>query len=330
MTFDVNCPSTRRNWLRQAGVLAASLMAPRLLRADPSKKARIAITLDLEMSAEYPKRGMTEWNFEKGNLDEPTKQYAVDAARLVKDYGGVIHFFCVGRVLEQPDVSWLKEIIEAGHPVGNHTYDHVYVLAKAPEETQFRFRRSPWLVEGQTVEQIIRTNIRLTTEAMKARLRTAPNGFRTPGGFADGLIDHIDVQKLLREEGFKWVSSRYPAHDSGQPDVQPDESVFRSIVEAQARAQPFVYPAGLIEIPMSPISDVNAFRTNHWKREWFLEAIRRAVGWTIENQAVFDFLAHPSCLVVEDPEFESIRLICELTKAAGDRAEIVSLDQIAT
>ena len=330
MTIELRGSSTRRNWLRQAGLLGASLLTPRLLQADPSKKARIAITLDLEMSAEYPTRGMTEWNYEKGNLDAPTKQYAVEAARLVKSYGGVIHFFCVGRVLEQPDVSWLKEIVDAGHPVGNHTYDHVYVLAKTAEETQFRFRRSPWLVEGQTAEQVIRSNIRLTTEAMKSRLGIAPNGFRTPGGFSDGLIDRIDVQKLLKEEGFNWVSAKYPAHDAGKPETQPDENVYRSIVEAQSRAQPFVYPTGLIEIPMSPISDVNAFRTNHWKLEWFLEAIRREVAWAIDNAAVFDLLAHPSCLVVEDPKLESIRLICELVKAAGDRAEIVGLDRIAT
>ena len=30
---------------------------------------------------------------------------------------------------------------------------------------------------------------------------------------------------------------------------------------AQEQAQPFAYPDGLVEIPMSPISDVGAFRT---------------------------------------------------------------------
>ena len=33
------------------------------------------------------------------------------------------------RVLEQADVGWLRGIVEAGHPVGNHTYDHVNVTA---------------------------------------------------------------------------------------------------------------------------------------------------------------------------------------------------------
>ncbi len=94
----------------------------------PKRKALVAITLDLEMSAEYPTRGMTEWNYRKGDLDADTKKYAVGAAKVAKDRGGLIHFFAVGRTLEQEDVGWLKDLAAAGHPVGNHTYDHVNLL----------------------------------------------------------------------------------------------------------------------------------------------------------------------------------------------------------
>ena len=96
---------SRRQFLAQAISGGASLAAfpTSHLAAEPKNpKAQIAITLDLEMSAQYPRRELTEWNYEKGNLDEATKDYAVRAAKLVKELGGVIHFFCVGRVLEQP------------------------------------------------------------------------------------------------------------------------------------------------------------------------------------------------------------------------------------
>ena len=66
-----------------------------------------------------------------------------------------------------------------------------------------------------------------------------------------------------------------------------------SIVAAQRKAQPFAYPDGLIEVPMSPISDIGAFRTGRWQLEWFLRAVRRGVEWAIEHGAVFDFLAPP-------------------------------------
>jgi peptidoglycan/xylan/chitin deacetylase (PgdA/CDA1 family) len=306
------------------------VLGPALFAAPPKPtKARIAITLDLEMSAQYPKREITEWNYEKGNLDEATKQYSVAAAKLAKEQGGVIHFFCVGRVLEHPSVEWLQQIAAEGHPIGNHTYDHVNVKATKPEETQFRFQRAPWLVEGLTAREIIDRNIRLTTKSLKARAGIEANGFRTPGGFHNGLSDKPEVQQMLLEQGFTWVSSKYPSHLYGKVGEIPTAEVLESIVKAQVDAQPFVYPSGLIEVPMSPISDVGAFRSTRWSLDSYLQAIRLAIEWAIENRAVFDLLVHPSCLVVEDPEFKIIRLICGLVRAAGDRAEIVTLDRIA-
>ena len=43
-------------------------------------KALIAITLDLEMSRQYPTCDQMHWDYEKGNLDADTKAYAVEAA----------------------------------------------------------------------------------------------------------------------------------------------------------------------------------------------------------------------------------------------------------
>jgi peptidoglycan/xylan/chitin deacetylase (PgdA/CDA1 family) len=318
----------RRRFLAAAASGIAFAVGNSFAAAD-EKQALIAITLDLEMSAQYPRRDMLEWNYQKGNLDEPTKKYAREACRLAKERGGLIHCFCVGQVLEQADVSWLQEIAKEGHPVGNHTYDHVNVKATKPEEAQFRFQRAPWLVRGRTAEQLILENIRMTSAALQERAGIKANGFRTPGGFADGLADRPDVQKMILDLGFPWVSSKYPAHPAGKPKEEPGDDVYAGIVKAQEQAQPFVYPGGLIEVPMSPISDVTAFRTHYWKLDYFLKAIRLAVTWAIDTGGVFDFLAHPSCLVVEDPNFESIKLICDLVKRAGDRTALVSLDTIA-
>ena len=320
---------TRRTFLAGAagGTMATALGNS---RAEPSTQpAQIAITLDLEMSRHYPQRGMLKWDYQKGNLDEATKKYAVDAARIAQQRGAVIHFFCVGQVLEQSNVDWLEKIAKMGHPVGNHTYDHVNVWATKPEAIQFRFQRSPWLIRGMSAEEIIRENIRTTTLAMKQRTGITADGFRTPGGSHSGLEGRPDVQRMLIGEGFTWVSSKYPRHDSGKPKVPLTADVFASIVKAQQQAQPFLYPTGLVEIPMSPISDVTAFRTHYWKLKYFLKAIRLSVQWAIENGAVFDFLAHPSCLVVEDPKFETIKLICDLVRGAKDKANIVGLSSIA-
>jgi peptidoglycan/xylan/chitin deacetylase (PgdA/CDA1 family) len=231
--------------------------------------------------------------------------------------------------MEQPDVDWLRGIAAAGHPIGNHTYDHVNVRATRAEDIQFRFARSPWLIAGREPLQVISDNIRLGDVALRERAGIAVAGFRTPGGFHDGLADRADLQQLLLSQGYRWVSSKYPAHPTTMPGEPVTEEVFAGIVAAQAAAQPFVYPSGLVEIPMSPISDVGALRSARWKLDDFLTAIRRAVTWTIDHGAVFDFLAHPSCLVVADPEFRAIELICELVAASPERAQLVTLSTLA-
>lgn len=309
--------------------LALSTAAAGSLAAAESDKALIAITLDLEMSRNFPTWEQTHWDYEKGNLNAETKRYTVEACRRVKGHGGVIHCFAVGRVFEQENIDWLKGIVQAGHPVGNHTYDHVYVLATKPDDLQFRFRRAPWLIAGKTPRAVIAENIRMTNAALKSRLGIEAVGFRTPGGFANGLNDRQDVQRLLLDQGFSWVSSRYPAHPVSPPMQEPTQKVLDAIVDAQQHAQPYVYPSGLIEVPMSPISDIGAFRTGRWKLDWFLKSIRSAVEWAIDRRAVFDFLGHPSCLYVTDPEFRTIELICELIKKAGPRAALVDLSALA-
>jgi peptidoglycan/xylan/chitin deacetylase (PgdA/CDA1 family) len=320
---DSNCSLSRRRFL--GGCLAGGLLA-----AQPvARKALVAITLDLEMSAQYPRRDMLEWNYRKGDLDDATKKYAIEAGRIVKERGGLIHYFCVGAVLEQPDVGWLKDLAAAGHPIGNHTYDHVNVKATRPEDIQFRFRRAPWLIRGQTPQQVILENIRMTTAGLKERAGITAAGFRTPGGFGNGLADRPDVRRLLLDLGYTWVSSKYPAHAMGKPKEEPTEEVYSTIVKAQEEAQPFAYPDGLIEVPMSPVSDVTAFRSHGWKRPWFLKAVRLGVEWAIRTGGVYDFLAHPSCLVVEDPQFETVKLICDLVKEVGNQAAIVDLGTIA-
>lgn len=322
---------TRRRFLAAGAMSAMGLAAYRATRAEPKLdgKALIAITLDLEMSRNFPAWEDTHWDYEKGNLDEAAKKYTVGVCKRVKAAGGVTHLFVVGRTFEQPDVAWLKDLARDGHPIGNHTYDHVNVLAKRPEDIQFRFQRSPWLIDGKTPEEVIVENIRLTTTALKTRIGVDPAGFRTPGGFANGLADRPDVRKWLLDLGFTWVSSKYPAHPNSKPQEEPGEDVLKAIVAAQEKAQPFRYPDGLIEVPMSPISDIGAFRNGRWKLDWFLTAIRRAVERTIETRTVFDFLAHPSCLGIVDPEFNTVDLILDLVKRSDGKAVVVGLDALA-
>ncbi len=313
---------TRRRFLGTAAVAAA--------RADAQNKAAlIAITLDCEMSAHYPTWDQTEWNYKKGELDEASKQYSVGAARRVAAAGGKMHFFVVGRVLEQPSVAWLEEILKLGHGVGNHTYDHVNVKATDIAHVQYRFQRAPWLAFGKTPAELIAGNIRLCEMALKDRLGIRSAGFRTPGGFPNGLKDRPDIQHLLLSQGYTWVSSLYPRHPV-QPDTgSPQPGELEAIPQSQEAAQPFVYPSGLIELPMNPPSDVSTMRTGRWKLADFQKGVQSGLEWSIEHRKVWCFLSHPSALGVADPNFQVIDSIIETVKGAGARAKLVRLETIA-
>jgi peptidoglycan/xylan/chitin deacetylase (PgdA/CDA1 family) len=324
-------PLNRRQLLASAaaGVVLNSVGHSAAAAPVDDQPALIAITLDLEMSRNFPMWETTHWDFEKGNLNDETKAYAVEAGRRVKTRGGRLHYFAVGRTLEQESIEWLAKLADDGHPVGNHTYDHVNVKATKLDDVQFRFRRSPWLIAGQEPAAVIRENIRLCSAAIESRLGRKPAGFRTPGGFGNGLTDREDVQKMLLDLGFTWASCRSPGFTIGPVMQEPDEGVIRSIVAAQANAQPVRYPTGLVEVPMSVPSDISAFRTGRWKLDWFLRAIRAGVEWAIRERACFDLLGHPSCLYVVDPKFRAIDLICDLVEASRGRARLATLDELA-
>lgn len=332
-----DCNSLRRREFILRGALSSAglLLGSRTSRgADITPNgASIAITLDLEMARNFPRWEDTEWDYQKGNLTPEVKRYAVDVGKRVKQRGGVVHYFVVGQVFEQADVDWLKGLAEEGHSIGNHTYDHVYLLARDFTSLQYRFARAPWLTRGRTVPELIRDNIAMTNEALKSRIGVSAAGFRTPGGFADGLTGREDLQEMLIDLGFQWVSSKYPAHagivDLHRTGQTPSPDALSAIKNAQKEAQPFVYPTGLVEIPMSPISDIVAFRTGRWNLEQFIDVTRESLDSVIEHEQVFDFLAHPSCLGVIDPGFKTIDMICDVVERAGERARIVTLDTIA-
>lgn len=334
---------SRRAFLAGCGAAATGTIWPRpaIIGAEPRQpelapegpetagKALVAITLDLEMSRHYPRWEDTHWDYEKGNLNEPTKAYALAAAKRVAEYGGRIHFFVVGRVLEQESIDWLVDLHRAGHPLGNHTYDHVNVTATELDQVQFRFARAPWLVAGREPREVIAENIRLASAAIKARLGVVPAGFRTPGGFSGGLADRVDVQDMLLAQGYTWVSSQYPAHAMPPAGERPGAVAWQAIVAAQKLAQPYVYTSGLVEVPMSPPSDVSTMRSGKWTLDEFLEGIRVGLAWCLANEATYDFLSHPSCLYVADPEMKAIDLICRMTKEAGEKARFADLEMLA-
>jgi hypothetical protein len=95
---DHPAPVSRRALL--AGSLAAVTLAGGAREdamAAGKDRALIAITLDLEMSRNFPEWDDLHWDYEKGNLNEETRKYTVEACRRVKARGGVLHALPLAR-----------------------------------------------------------------------------------------------------------------------------------------------------------------------------------------------------------------------------------------
>lgn len=100
-------------------------------------------------------------------------------------------FFVVGRELEQSDEAQriVKELVEQGHEMGNHTYSHPYDLCALP---------------GQDVASEIRQAHRVIVDVVGSE--GAPVGFRTPGYGAGPT-----VLRVLSEDGYAYDSSMFPS-----------------------------------------------------------------------------------------------------------------------
>src|SRR5919198_621680 len=185
-------------------------MGPAIVQRYPGSAGfGLSLTFDVEMATNFP-YWTSVWDHRKGAIDEDVKAYVRQLTRACRQAAVQVQFFLLGASLEDPDVEYLRELAADGHALGNHTYHHVNVKATTTEQLQLEYRLRPWLAAGRAPLEVIRDELRQTSAAMRERLGVTPAGFRTPGGFATGLHDVPQVQRVLLEEGFVYASSQYP------------------------------------------------------------------------------------------------------------------------
>jgi len=133
---------------------------------------------------------------------------------------------------------------------------------------------------------VIRENIRLCSEAMKTRLGIAPSGFRTPGGYGNGLEDAPDRRRMLLDLGFHLVQREIPAHRCGETEHGPDAAHVRKHRARANRGAAVALTRRLLEIPMTG-ERYRAFRTGRWKLESF--CARTMLSNVAASGSVFGF-----------------------------------------
>lgn len=265
----------------------------------------LSLTFDIEMCTNFP-YWTSQWNHRKGAIDEDSKLYMGKMLDVADTYGVKLQFFLVGSALEDPNIDYLKRMTAEGHAVDNHTYHHVNVKAQDIPQLQPVYADAPWQAAGLDALACIRREIRQTSAAITAKLGAAPTGFRTPGGFNNGLDDVPAVQKLLSDEGMEYASARfYFPVDPTRP--RPAADTLRQAMETSvATLQPTRYPNGLPELPLAGITDIWAFRVLDLDRWEFIDVLKRGIDHAHANQQVLSLCFHPPVLAVRDPHCDML------------------------
>ena len=155
--------------------------------ANPPTRAKrtASLSLDLDNLWSYMKtHGEAEWE------DYPTylPDFVPIALEFLERHDQKITFFVVGQdAVREQNHGALRQIAEAGHEFGNHSFNH-----------------EPWMQEydeGRVIEELVETHGEL-----ERITGAAPVGFRGPGFcYSDTIL------KALREMGYQFDASVLPS-----------------------------------------------------------------------------------------------------------------------
>lgn len=216
---------------------------------------------------------------------------ALDA---LDEVGLPITFFIVGRDAElAPDREVLRSIVEAGHQIGNHSYEH-----------------EPWLhrySRDAIVEEISRAE-----NAIVSCTGERPTGFRGPG-----FSWSADVLEVLAERGYRYDASTLPTYvgplarayyfRSARLDAEQREeraALFGGFSDGFRPTRPYRWKLAsgrsLLEIPVSTIPVVKA--PFHLTYLLYLSRVSERLMWVYLRSAIAahralgigpSFLLHP-------------------------------------
>ena len=265
----------------------------------------LSLTFDIEMTPNFP-YWTSKWNHRKGEIDEGTKLYLRRMSEIAKSYGVKLQFFLVGSALEDPDIDYLKQLVDDGHAIDNHTYTHVNVKAKDIAGLQEVYANAPWRAVGLSPLEVIRQEIQQTNAAIEEKLGVKAQGFRTPGGFEGGLDDVPEVQDVLKDEGFRFASANYHYPVDRFVRHHPTEVLEAAFGASLDKLQPYRYPNDLLEIPLMGITSIWAFRHMDLDRWEFIDLIKAGVDYAHRNKQIFSLCCHPSDIAARDPHCDMV------------------------
>lgn len=154
-------------------------------------------------------------------FDDGPSEFTLKVLALLKKYNAKATFFCIGKNIEKhPEI--IKQIIEEGHLVGNHSYSHskffdFYNADKITDE----LRKTDELLEKYTSKKInfFRPPYGVTTPSIRRALQRT--GHKTIGWNIRSLDGGTKNQDLIFNRLIKHISSGgiVLLHDTGKHSV---------------------------------------------------------------------------------------------------------------
>jgi len=130
--------------------------------------------------------------------DGPNEPYTSEILDILKKYSIKATFFVLGKNVERyPDTA--KRIVEEGHVIGNHTYDHPYLLIQSKSHIKYEIEKAE--------------------QAIFKATHTKPHLFRPPYGVNDSWIYHA-----VKEKGYVTIEWSVTSHNGGK-EISPDRIV---------------------------------------------------------------------------------------------------------
>jgi hypothetical protein len=206
------------------------------------------LSLDLDNLWTYMKtHGETDWQSSPSYLSVllPLVLDALDR------HGLKITFFVVGRDLEnEADIPFLRQIVERGHEIGNHSYNH-----------------EPWMQdydENRLAEELQRNH-----DVLVEKLGATPVGFRGPGFCHSRVL--LDV---LAKLGYAFDASTLPSvlgplarlyyfasSSMSRGERQTRKALFGRLSDGFQPLHPFMWDTKNGPILEIPVTTVPLFRT---------------------------------------------------------------------
>lgn len=223
-------------------------MEKKILSVDIPEPYRCAVsfTYDLEMCMGYSPVGINN-----GRIIEPVQQYSIDLCKIANEYSAKLHFFYVCNGFETMKYQYLKDILDLGHDIDSHTYDHQPVATCAPE--------------------VLDEQLRKANEALLKYLGISPIILRGPVGYKDGMKDICHENRMvILNNGFQYITGEIRTDEL----TTPREKWNSLLIDAQ----PYQYPEGLVEIPITGWTDRMWFDMRSEVDQKTLDAWRKDYG----------------------------------------------------